>query len=167
MAGYIENGFIDELRARTDIVDVISGYMRLTQKGNRYWGLCPFHGEKTPSFSVDRQRQFYYCFGCHQGGNVFQFIMAQERVDFAEAVEMLAQRAGMEVPHTAKREDGAQAQLRQRAMEAATCAARFFRDRLLSPEGKQAAAYIEKREISPSAVRRFGMGFSPAGWEIV
>jgi len=164
MAGRIANDFIDELRSRTDIVDIISGYMHLTPRGNRYWGLCPFHGEKTPSFSVDRQRQFFYCFGCHEGGNVFQFLMAQERIEFIEAVRMLADRAGMKVPED---EGGARidSSLRKKAIEAATEAARFYRDVLVSPEGEQAMRYVLGREISPRAISRFGIGFSPDGWD--
>lgn len=161
MAGYSWNEFVDELRARTDIVEVVSGYMSLNRKGNRFWGCCPFHNEKTPSFSVDREKQFFYCFGCHKGGNVFSFVMEEEHVDFSEAVELLAERLGMEVPE--KGEPKGDSRLRQRAMEAATAAARFFRDILVSPEGERARQYIAKREISAQTMRRFGLGYSPEG----
>lgn len=168
MAGRIPDTFIDELRSRSDIVDVLSGYMHLTQKGSRFWGLCPFHGEKTPSFSVDRQRQSYYCFGCHTGGNVYTFLMEQEHLSFVEAVELLAQRAGMQVPHAGGApESSAAKQLRARAQEACTCAARFFHAQLNGPQGDAARAYLEKREISPSAVRRFGIGYAPQGWDVL
>lgn len=166
MAGRIPEAFIEELRGRSDIVDVLSDYMQLNPKGSRYWGLCPFHGEKTPSFSVNRQQQAFYCFGCHKGGNVFSFVMERENMTFVEAVELLAQRAGLEVPRVGGAgESREQKQLRERAQEACTCAARFFHSVLMSPEGDGARAYLEKREISMSAVRKFGIGYAPGGWD--
>ena len=98
--------FIEEVRARNDIVDVISQYVHLQKKGNRYWGLCPFHGEKTGSFSVRPDNQFFYCFGCHAGGNVFQFIQKIDRVDFLQAVEKLAERANICLLYTSTRPAG-------------------------------------------------------------
>ena len=94
----IPEAFLEELIARSDIVDTVSGYVSLNKKGNNYWGLCPFHNEKTPSFSVTPDKQIYYCFGCHQGGGVINFIMEMEGLPFPDAVRMLAPRAGMEVP---------------------------------------------------------------------
>lgn len=94
----IPQSFLEELQARTDIVDLVSSYVVLTKKGNRYWGLCPFHSEKTPSFSVVPDKQMCYCFGCHKGGGAVNFIMEMESVGFVDAVAILAQRAGMEVP---------------------------------------------------------------------
>ena len=168
MARRIAESFIDELRSRTDIVDVISGYMHLSQKGNRYWGLCPFHGEKTSSFSVDRQRQFFYCFGCHKGGNVYHFVMEQEHLEFYEAVEMLADKVGMKIPRDERdSEPQIDKELRARATEAATEAARFFRDMLNSQEGKKAMDYCLGRGITMQAIRRFGMGYSPDGWDVL
>ena len=166
MAGRIAESFIEELRNKSDVVDVISSYMHLSQKGNRYWGLCPFHGEKTSSFSVDRQRQFFYCFGCHKGGNVYHFVMEQEHLEFYEAVEMLAERAGMKVPREERaNEPQIDRELRARATEAATEAARFFRGMLNSSEGKHAMDYCLGRGITTQAIRRFGMGYSPEGWD--
>ena len=94
----IPQAFLEELQLKTDIVDVVSSYVTLNKRGNRYWGLCPFHSEKTPSFSVLPERQMYYCFGCHKGGGVVNFVMEQESVGFVDAVEILARRAGLEVP---------------------------------------------------------------------
>ena len=165
MAGRITDGFIDELRSRTDIVDIISGYMHLSPKGNRYWGLCPFHGEKTPSFSVDRQRQFFYCFGCHKGGNVYHFVMEQEHFEFYEAIEFLAERAGMQVPRAESDDRQIDKTLRSRALEALTAAARFFRDVLNTPEGEKALDYLLGRDIGMRAIRRFGIGYAPDGWD--
>ncbi|MEI3104380.1 MAG: CHC2 zinc finger domain-containing protein [Parabacteroides merdae] len=100
----IPQTFLDDLQARTDIVDVVSSYVTLTKKGNRYWGLCPSHSEKTPSFSVSPDKQMCYCFGC-QGGGAINFIMEMEDVGFVDAVSILAQRAGMEVPNTNENAD--------------------------------------------------------------
>ncbi len=166
VAGRIKEDFIEELRNRTDIVDVVSGYMHLAPKGSNYWGRCPFHGEKTPSFSVDRQRQFFYCFGCHKGGNVYHFVMEQEHLEFYEAVEFLAERAGLAVVRE-KGVDEPQLSktLRIRAFEAATEAARFYREVLVSQEGKAAREYLLARQISRQAIRRFGLGYAPEGWD--
>ena len=95
---YFSEEFVEEVRSKNDIVDVISSYVKLQKKGSSYFGLCPFHNEKSPSFSVSRQKQMYYCFGCGAGGNVFTFIMEYENYSFVEALRMLAQRVGMEIP---------------------------------------------------------------------
>ena len=102
----IPEQFIDELVARSDIADVVSSYVRLTPKGSNLWGLCPFHSEKTPSFSVSPDKQIYYCFGCHKGGGVISFLMEMENLSFHDAVRLLAQRAGVEVPETGVDEAG-------------------------------------------------------------
>ena len=94
----IPQEFIDQVRERNDIVEVVAQYVPLKAKGRRYWGNCPFHGEKTPSFSVSQDQQFYYCFGCHQGGNVIQFVQNMEKLEFLEALEKLADRVGMTMP---------------------------------------------------------------------
>ena len=98
MAGRFPPQWLDELRARADIVSVVSQYVSLKQKGRRYWGLCPFHGEKTPSFSVDPEKQMYYCFGCKAGGSVIQFVMDMDRLEFVDAVKQLAEQVHMELP---------------------------------------------------------------------
>ena len=104
MAGRFPPQWLDELRARADIVSVVSQYVTLKQKGRRYWGLCPFHGEKTPSFSVDPEKQMYYCFGCKAGGSVIQFVMDMDRLEFVDAVKQLAEQVHMELPQMT--EDG-------------------------------------------------------------
>ena len=111
MAGRLPQAWLDELRDRADIVQVVSRYVQLNPKGSRYWGLCPFHGEKTPSFSVNPQRQMYYCFGCHAGGSAITFVMEMEHLDFMEAVKLLAEQVHMEVPElTHSREEPAEAE---------------------------------------------------------
>ena len=100
MAGLFPEEVLAEVRSRNDIVDVVSSYVTLRRKGSKYWGLCPFHNEKTPSFSVSQDKQFYYCFGCHAGGSVFHFVMNAEHLSFAESVEFLASRAGVTVART-------------------------------------------------------------------
>ncbi len=160
----IPSEFVEQLRAQCDIVEVVGSYLTHNQKSGRYWACCPFHGEKTPSFSVDPQRQMFYCFGCHEGGNVITFVMKQEHVPFQEAVHILADRVGLTVPE-AQFGSEESAKLRARAMEAATCAARFFRQNLMSDAGKAAQAYLTKRQISPQAVRKFGLGYALPGWD--
>lgn len=152
---------IEEVRSRNDIVDVISQYVRLTRKGSTYFGLCPFHNEKTGSFSVSPNKQMYYCFGCHAGGNVFTFLMQYENYTFGEAMEALAERAGMTLP---KQEySGAQrreADLRARLLEINKEAAKYFFMLLRSERGKHAMAYFKKRELSEETIKRFGLGYS-------
>lgn len=120
----IPQSFLEELQARTDIVDLVSSYVTLTKKGNRYWGLCPFHSEKTPSFSVVPDKQMCYCFGCHKGGGAVNFIMEMESVGFVDAVAILAQRAGLEVPNASEGRDTRKK--RERLLALNKEAARFF-----------------------------------------
>ncbi len=156
------DGFLDELVARCDIADVVSGYVPLTPKGRNLWGLCPFHSEKTPSFSVSPEKQIYHCFGCGKGGGVINFIMEMENLPFPEAVRMLAARAGMTVP-----EDGADQgrRKRERLLEANRAAARFFNDTLGTPEGAAGAEYFSKRGLSKGIITRFGLGAAPDRWD--
>ena len=98
MAGRLSDAWLDELRSRTRLEEIVSEYVPLKQKGRRFWGCCPFHNEKTPSFSVDSESQLYYCFGCHKGGTVIHFVMEMERMEFMDAVKLLADRAHMELP---------------------------------------------------------------------
>lgn len=154
--------FLDELVARNPIDEVVGQYVALTRKGSNLFGLCPFHSEKTPSFSVAPDKQIYYCFGCHKGGGVINFIMEQEGLDYPDAVRFLAKRAGMEVP-----EDGAYAsgyKRQERLWALCRDAARYFRGQLFSPAGKPAQAYIVRRGLSKQTVTRFGLGFAPEGW---
>ena len=154
--------FIDELIVRNPIEDVVSQYVELKRKGGRLFGLCPFHGEKTASFSVSPDAQLYYCFGCHKGGGVINFIMDIEGLSYPDAVRFLANRAGLEVP-----EDEAyrsQYKLQERLWALCRDAARYYRRQLFSPEGKQAVEYIVGRGLSRQTVTNFGLGFAPPGW---
>ncbi len=160
------DAWLDELLAKNDIVSVVSPYVELRPKGRRLWGLCPLHGEKTPSFSVSPDKQMFYCFGCHAGGTAIQFIMQMERLSFVEAVKLLAARAGMELPDDA----GDAALQRERAYKErlyAACrkAARFYMETLLGPDGAPGRAYLAGRGLTSEAVKRFGIGFAPASWD--
>ena len=151
--------FLDELIARSDIVDVVSDYVQLTRKGSNLFGLCPFHSEKTGSFSVSPDKQIFYCFGCKRGGGVVNFIMEEENLPFPDAVRFLARRAGMEVPE----EDGDReaARRRQRLLELNRDAARFYYQVLQQPEGQAVRDYLDKRKITRKTAVRFGMGAAP------
>ncbi len=165
---YIPDEFINEVLSRNDIIDVIGSYVKLTKKGNNFWGLCPFHGEKTPSFSVKQDQQFFYCFGCHTGGNVVQFIQKHERLDFVEAVKFLAERVRMPLPETKYDKDYSnRAQKKERMYAAATDAAKFYHKTLYDQEGKAVLDYLTKRGLPPSIVKRFGLGAAPKGWHTV
>ena len=158
--------WIDELLAKNDIVSVVSGYVSLKPKGRRLWGLCPIHGEKTPSFSVSPDKQMFYCFGCHAGGTVIQFIMQMERLTFPEAIRFLAERAGMTVPDDRNDEQYQKERARkERLYEACKLAARFYMENLIGSEGGPAREYFSKRNIGSSAVKRFGLGYAPEGWD--
>lgn len=156
--------FLDELIARSDIVDVVSGYVALQRKGGNLFGLCPFHNEKTPSFSVSPDKQIYHCFGCKKGGGVINFIMEIENLTFPEAVRFLAKRANLPVPENDGPQDGAD-RLRRRVLELNRDAARWYYDLLCSPEGAAVQAYLDKRRIRRGIAVRFGMGASPDRWD--
>ena len=124
---YYSEDIVEEVRMKNDIVDVISGYVKLQKKGSSYFGLCPFHSEKSPSFSVSRDKQMYYCFGCGAGGNVFTFIMEYENYSFVEALKMLAERAGVELPEAEySKEAKEKANLKNTLLEMNKLAARYF-----------------------------------------
>ena len=159
----IPEQFIDELVARSEISDVVSSYVHLTKKGNNLWGLCPFHNEKTPSFSVSPDKQIYHCFGCGKGGGVISFIMEMENLSFPDAVRLLAQRAGMEVPETGTDEAGRKK--RARLLAANKDAARFYHDYLKSPGGARVRDYIAQRQLTPRTATRFGLGAAPDQWD--
>lgn len=153
---------IDEVRLQNDIVEVISQYVPLKQKGSSYFGLCPFHNEKTPSFSVNSEKQFYYCFGCGAAGNVFSFLMEMENCDFPEAMKRLADRVHITLPEPEKNAQAIAAeQLKQRLFDIHSTAGRFFYDCLQGAEGKEARAYLQKRQMDPRIARKFGIGYSP------
>ncbi len=159
----IPRDFIDELVSRTDIVDVVSDYVTFTKhSGSNMFALCPFHSEKTPSFSVSPSRQTYKCFGCGKGGGVINFIMDIEGVQYRDAIEILAKRAGLEVP-----DDGVSSETRSkrtRLLELNRAAAKFFYSNLKKPECAAAIDYIRRRGISPKMVTRFGLGAAPNEW---
>ncbi len=160
--------WLDELRSRSDIVQIVSGYVALTKKGRKYWGLCPFHGEKTASFSVDGEHQLYYCFGCKAGGNVFHFYMEMEHCSFNEAVAQLAERAHMALPELEHDEDYERRRTqRERLLAANREAARFYHETLFAPAGAPALAYLRKRGLSDSVIRKFGLGASPQDWSVL
>ena len=162
----IPESFLDDLVSRTDIFDVVGGYLRLTKRsGSNMFGLCPFHGEKTPSFSVNADKQIYHCFGCGKGGGVINFIMAIENVPFRDAVEILAKRAGMAVP-----ESGADNELgdrRRRILDLNRDAARHFYKMLSTPSARAAREYLARRGISKAMVTRFGLGAAPESWSLL
>ncbi|NBA97713.1 DNA primase [Pseudomonas sp. R5(2019)] len=167
MAGLIPQGFIDDLLNRTDIVDVVTSRLQLKKAGKNYTACCPFHKEKTPSFSVSPDKQFYYCFGCGAGGNALGFIMDHDNLDFPQAVEELAKAAGMEVP----REEGGRSHKPRQPTDSPLyplleAAAEFYRQALKShPTRKSAVEYLKGRGLSGEIARDFGLGFAPPGWD--
>ncbi|MDR3085650.1 MAG: DNA primase [Christensenellaceae bacterium] len=163
MAGFYPDSFIDEVRERSNIVEIISEYLPLQRRGGKHWGLCPFHGEKTASFSVDEQAQLYYCFGCHAGGNVFTFVRDIEKMDFSEALVHLAERARLEIPQTVKGGRPAERRDKTRLYEALTEAARFYHKTLYGKEGTEALGYLHNRGILDGIIRRFGLGATAPG----
>ncbi len=152
---------IEEVRARNDIVDVISGYVRLQKKGANHFGLCPFHNEKSPSFSVSQGKQMYYCFGCGAGGNVITFLQQYENASFQEAVKMLADRAGIKLPEAEYSEAARQKENhRARLLAANKEAAKYFYYQLRAPQGKLGLTYLKGRRLSDETLHKFGLGFA-------
>lgn len=152
---------IEEVRARNDIVDVISGYVRLQKKGANYFGLCPFHNEKSPSFSVSQGKQMYYCFGCGAGGNVITFLQQYENASFIEAVKMLADRAGIKLPEAEYSEAAREKENhRARLLAVNKEAAKYFYYQLRAPQGKQGLTYLKNRQLSDETLHKFGLGFA-------
>ncbi len=158
---FYSDDIVEEVRTRNDIVDVISGYVKLVRKGSSYFGLCPFHSEKSPSFSVSRQKQMYYCFGCGAGGNVFTFLMEYEKFTFVEALKFLADRAGIKLPEEEySQEARAKADLRNTILAINKEAAKYYYAQLRGPQGRQAMEYLKGRNLSDEMMRSFGLGFS-------
>lgn len=152
---------IEEVRARNDVVDVIGGYVHLQKKGSNYFGLCPFHNEKSPSFSVSPQKQMYYCFGCGKGGNVITFVMDYENESFQEAVASLAQRAGIELPQEEESEESRrQADYRSILFAIQKEAALYFYHQLMSENGKKGYEYFRSRGLSAETIKNFGLGYA-------
>ena len=158
---YYPEELIEEVRQKNDIVDVLSGYVKLQKKGSSYFGLCPFHNEKSPSFSVSRQKQMYYCFGCGAGGNVFTFLMEYENYSFPEAVKVLADRAGVNLPEIEySKEARERADLKSTLLEINKLAAKYFYAQLKTEQGRTAYTYLKKRELSDETIVAFGLGYS-------
>ncbi|MGM9639586.1 MAG: DNA primase [Butyricicoccaceae bacterium] len=160
----LPQSFLDELIYRCDIVEVISKYVTLKRSGSGYVGLCPFHNEKTPSFSVSGDKQFFHCFGCGEGGNVITFIMKEENLPFPEAVKLLADMYGMTVPEDDGGSDQAR-RLRERLYALNKDAARFYHSCLMEPEGRRALEYLQGRGLSRRTIVSFGLGYAPADWD--
>ena len=161
---YYPDNLVEEVRARNDIVDVISSYVRLQKKGSNYFGLCPFHNEKSASFSVNQPKQMYHCFGCNKSGNVITFIMEYENYTFQEALKLLADRAGVTLPEIeyskeAKERDN----LKARILEAYKEAGKYYYYQLRSEAGKKAYEYFKDRGLSDETMNRFGLGFAVTG----
>ena len=158
---YYSDELVEEVRSRNDIVDVIGSYVHLQKKGSTYFGLCPFHNEKTGSFSVSPNKQMYYCFGCGAGGNVFTFLMQYENFTFPEAMQELADRVGIELPKqemtSAQRRE---ADRRTQLLEINKEAAKYFYMLLRGPRGQRAHEYFKKRELSDETMQKFGLGYS-------
>ena len=155
-------GFLQELKMRNDITEVVSPYVNLKRRGRNMVGLCPFHGEKTPSFNIYTENGSFYCFGCGVGGDVISFIMKIENLDYVDAVKFLAQRAGMELPENSY--DDSMSKLRKRIYEANREAARFYYKTLYQPLGKEGLDYLHGRMLSDRTIRHFGLGFADDDW---
>lgn len=158
---YYPDEIVEEVRSRNDIVDIISGYVRLQKRGSNYFGLCPFHNEKSPSFSVSPGKQMYYCFGCGAGGNVITFLMEYENYTFAEALKVLADRAGVTLPQEDNsREAKAREELRTTLLKINKLAASFFYWQLHQPQGEIGYRYFKNRALTDETIKRFGLGFA-------
>jgi DNA primase len=158
---YFDQSKIEEIREAADIVETIGGYMQIKKAGKNYTGLCPFHSEKKPSFTVSPHKQLFHCFGCGASGNVISFVMKFESVSFVEALEILAKRFGIKVE---KKAAGPGDKTKKEILEANDFAFGFFSEQLESQIGKAAREYLKKRNIAPETISRFGIGFAPGGW---
>jgi len=167
MAGQIPQRFIDDLLARVDVVEVVGERVKLKKAGRNHSGLCPFHQEKSPSFTVSADKQFYHCFGCGAHGNALRFLMEYDKLRFPEAVEQLASRLGLEVPREGADDPRAQAREKKRkeGVNLLEMSASFFRERLKMPEGQAAREYLERRGLSGEVQQTFGIGYAPGQWE--
>jgi DNA primase len=167
MAGQIPQRFIDDLLGRVDVVEVVGERVQLKKAGRNYSGLCPFHQEKTPSFTVSADKQFYHCFGCGANGNALRFLMEYDKLPFPEAVEQLAGRLGIEVPREGSDDPRAQQREKKRkeGVNLLELAASFYRERLKMQEGQSAQRYLSGRGLSDEVIKTYGIGYAPAGWE--
>ena len=155
----LSDEFISEIKYRNDLGELAGSYMQLKRRGRNLVGLCPFHGEKTPSFNIYTENGSFYCFGCGAGGDIITFVMKIENLDYMEAVKFLAQRAGMAMPEDDY--DDSMGKLRTRIYEANREAARFYYGKLTSKEGASALSYLKGRGLADSTIRHFGLGFAP------
>lgn len=166
MAGRFPTAWMDDFYSRVDIVQVVSAYVPLKKNGSRYWGLCPFHHEKTPSFSVNGEQNLYYCFGCKAGGNVVQFVEEMEHLTYREAVEYLAKQIHMPIPETQEDPDYERRRSqRERLLGANKAAARWYHAQLWLPENQRILDYFHKRGLDDGTIRKFGLGAAPEEWD--
>ncbi len=164
--GFYGDDIVEEVKAKSDIVSVISEYVALKKAGRGYIGLCPFHQEKTPSFNVDPDKQFFYCFGCGTGGNVFTFLMKKNGLSFPEALKLLADRAGVRLPES-RAGSSRQRKLKQKLEAALAFAATKYTEQLNSQRGEFARNYLEKRGFSKQTIEKFQLGFAPDEWDFM
>ena len=167
MSGYIPDEKIEEVRSRADIREIVSEFVTLQKRGKSYTGLCPFHGEKTPSFTVNVERQIFHCFGCGEGGNVLKFLMKINNMSFPEAVRFLAAKVGVDLPEREFRKQKREPGKREKILGVNRLAAGFFRNNLLQPEAEKARSYLTARGISPEALRQFSIGYALDGWHFL
>ncbi|KKS81092.1 MAG: primase protein [Parcubacteria group bacterium GW2011_GWD2_43_10] len=153
---------VDQIKSRLDVVDVIGEYVSLKQSGQNWKGLCPFHGEKTPSFMVHREKQIWHCFGCGLGGDIFEFIEKFENVDFPEALEILARKAGVELSREVQ--PGA-SNKRTRLFQLLSEAVNFYQEQLKSDPGSSARQYLASRGVTAESISSFALGYAPAEWD--
>ena len=158
-------GLLDEIRAGVDIVEIVGRFVNLRKSGQNYKGLCPFHGEKTPSFMVNPKKGIFHCFGCGVGGDAFGFLMRQDRLSFPEAVRALAKQANVTLPED--RGPRAPDSGREELFRVMDLAAGFYTERLWTAGGERARAYLDERGIAPEVARRFGLGWAPEGWDVL
>jgi len=161
-----DRAIVEQVRGATSIISLVGQYVQLRKAGTKMMGLCPFHNEKAPSFSVSEDRQMFYCFGCNRGGDVFKFLMMIENLEFPEALGQLAEKAGIELPRRSGSRPGASVSERERARKIHRLAQAFYRRCLAeTAEGRKAAKYLEQRGIDGAAAESFGLGYAPAGWD--
>src|SRR5262245_61935366 len=160
----ISQHIIDEVRLASDVVAVVSDYVTLKKSGRNFFGLCPFHPEKSPSFSVNPDKQIFHCFGCGAGGNVYTFMQRQQNVSFPEAVRLLAKRAGIAIPEP-DAEEATVAKEKDALYFVNKLAAEFFQEMLFSESGRPGREYMHKRGFHDDALRTFGIGYAPSAWE--
>ena len=166
MPGRFPAAWLDELYARADIVQIVSAYVPLKKNGSRYWGLCPFHHEKTPSFSVNAEQNLYYCFGCKAGGNVVQFVQEMERLTYSEAVEHIARQMNIPVPAMQEDPDYERRRTqRERLLAANRAAAKWYHAQLWLPENQRLLDYLHNRGLDDGTIRKFGLGAAPDAWD--